>query len=154
MSAKAILCTRLFSRAAPGCQSLQSDTWSIIWVSVCRLRDQGQNDINCQFEGIHRKIQSNVRSNLLHFLDSKVVRLLLSASPRTGAVCWAWASTFFFTIYMNYVLLHDTFTQCNDKAMFRSVSNYILDTNTMIGSYPPPVRRQQRNLSTAEIFSI
>ena len=82
------------------------------------------------------------------------VRLLLSASPLTGAVCWAWASTFFFTIYLNYALLHDAFTHCNDKAMFRSVSNYILDTNTMIGNYHPPVRRQQRNLSTAGIFSI
>ena len=143
--------TTLFSRTAPGCQSLQSDTWSIIWVSVCRLRDQGQNDINCQFEGIHRKIQSNVRSNLLHFLDSKVFacysRSVLSQEQ-------AWASTFFFSIYVNYALLHDAFTHCNDKAMFRSVSNYILDTNTMIGNYHPPVRRQQRNLSTAGIFSI
>ena len=75
-----MLSTTLFSRTAPGCQSLQSDTRSIIWVSVCRLRDQGQNDINCQFEGIHRKIQSNVRSNLLHFLDSKVFAATLGQS--------------------------------------------------------------------------
>ena len=126
MSAKAILCARLFSRTAPGCQSLQSDTWSIIWVSVCRLRDQGQNDINCQFEGIHRKIQSNVRSNLLHFLDSKVLPCYSRPVPAQEQCAELGHQPFSSQFrYMNYVLLHDTFTQCNDKAMFRSVSNYM-----------------------------